>query len=697
MNVLSLFDGMSCGRIALVDMNIPIEKYYASEVDKHAIAQTMLNFPDTIQLGSVVDVDVSTLEHIDLLIGGSPCQSFSFAGKRKGMSTKCEIEITRLEQYLELKESGFEFEGQSFLFWEYMRILTDIRKYNPDVLFLLENVEMGVKWERVLSEAIGIYGVHINSALVSAQNRKRIYWFGQSRERYFHSEYYCYICNDKRIKYEKKNARVFRETSNKGDEEVLGYTQRGHSSMRNMPEGIFKNREEGVASDVFSRMPSIIKKEKRQEQKQGKTERIQKNVLPKEQGIIEGISEGIQKDGQRKRSHEESRFQFITEMQKKHEDTFKKGDRWNYSVKDSRYYINSKYEATMHCVCCGKELDYRPYNSVISWGNKRSYQSPSPLSKMQFEQARQNNGRVFDILKIGEQGLETLFGETLPDIPQPKDRGILLKDILETDVDEKYYLSDKMIKSLTTDKDLGNGVWKAMECKDEDEKSSTLTARYHKMGKSDTYVEVDKRLNPKANQDKASCFTAGGNHSDMDLICVSMVGRKTDENGTRKDYDPNIKAVQRLEPNLNGKTNCLTSVQKDNLVMQINPSKESGGKQPYQQNRIYDTEGISPALCANKADLLIKSGTLRTHKDGNGFREVQSGKGACVPARAREDGSGQNVAIIGNRIRRLTPTECSRLQTIPDWYRWECSATQQYRMLGNGWTVEIIKHIFSFL
>jgi DNA (cytosine-5)-methyltransferase 1 len=475
MNVLSLFDGMSCGRIALVDMNIPIEKYYASEVDKHAIAQTMLNFPDTIQLGSVVDVDVSTLEHIDLLIGGSPCQSFSFAGKRKGMSTKCEIEITRLEQYLELKESGFEFEGQSFLFWEFMRILTDIRKYNPDVLFLLENVEMGVKWERVLSEAIGIYGVHINSALVSAQNRKRIYW----------------------------------------------------TNIR--------------------------------------------------------------------------------------------------------------------------------------------------------------------IKKVG------LFGELHADIPQPADRGILLKDILDRDVDEKYYLSDKMIKSLTTDKDLGNGVWKAMECKDEDEKSSTLTARYHKMGKSDTYVEVDKRLNPKANQDKASCFTAGGNHSDMDLICVSMVGRKTDENGTRKDYDPNIKAVQRLEPNLNGKTNCLTSVQKDNLVMQINPSKESGGKQPYQQNRIYDTEGISPALCANKADLLIKSGTLRTHKDGNGFREVQSGKGACVPARAREDGSGQNVAIIGNRIRRLTPTECSRLQTIPDWYRWECSATQQYRMLGNGWTVEIIKHIFSFL
>ena len=92
------------------------------------------------------------------------------------MSTIDKEEIYTLKRYLELKREGFLFEGESYLFWEYMRILTDIRMYNPDVLFLLENVEMGKKWERVLSEAIGIFGVHINSALVSAQNRARIYW-----------------------------------------------------------------------------------------------------------------------------------------------------------------------------------------------------------------------------------------------------------------------------------------------------------------------------------------------------------------------------------------------------------------------------------------------------------------------------------------------------------------------------------------
>ena len=176
MIVLSLFDGMSCGQIALRDMGFKITRYYASEVDKFAIKNTMANFPDTIQLGDVRNIDARALGHVDLLIGGSPCQSFSFAGKRAGMTTSEREEVCTLDRYLQLKAAGFQFEGQSYLFWEYMRILTELRETNPGILFLLENVEMGKKWERVLTEAIGIAGVHINSALVSAQTRKRIYW-----------------------------------------------------------------------------------------------------------------------------------------------------------------------------------------------------------------------------------------------------------------------------------------------------------------------------------------------------------------------------------------------------------------------------------------------------------------------------------------------------------------------------------------
>lgn len=176
MNVLSLFDGMSCGQQALERAGIKADKYFASEIDKYAIRVTQKNYPKTTQLGSVVDLDIKELPKIDILIGGSPCQSFSFAGKRKGMSTTDEQEILTLDHYLQLKSEGYEFEGQSYLFWEYMRVLTEIRETNPDVKFLLENVMMGHKWETILSKAIGVNPICINSALVSAQNRRRLYW-----------------------------------------------------------------------------------------------------------------------------------------------------------------------------------------------------------------------------------------------------------------------------------------------------------------------------------------------------------------------------------------------------------------------------------------------------------------------------------------------------------------------------------------
>lgn len=508
--VLSLFDGMSGGQIALDRLNVSVKSYYASEIDKHAIIVTQKNYPDTIQLGSVVDVNVFDLPKIDLLMGGSPCQSFSFAGKRKGMSTKDSVEILTLDHYLQLKAESYEFEGQSYLFWEYMRILEDIRKSNPDVKFLLENVEMGDKWEKVLSKAIGVNPLKINSALVSAQNRKRLYW----------------------------------------------------TNIGMVPSG--------------------------------------------------------------------------------------------------------------------------------------------------------------------------LFGDLASIIPQPKDKGILLKHVLEKDVAEKYFLSDKMLKYF--DKRAANfnqgkvnireEEWKAscltssmsscdisdnfvaIDCSGNEytDKSGALLSRYHKRPANygtDSYIKVNKDLNPKSNQDKASCFTTGGNsggdHSDMDLIvvhntmprssttgkggtgplsraygktycldtgntnaieylCVASRGRNPEN---PKSREAGLNTEQMLEPRNDGKTNCLTSVQKDNLVMQLNPSKESGGNQPYQQNRVYDIEGISPSLLAQMS-------------------------------------SGTHAIKTETRIRRLTPTECERLQTVADNYTSGVSDTQRYRMLGNGWTIDVIAHILSY-
>ena len=460
MNVLSLFDGCSGGQQALERAGIKYNKYYASEIDKYAIKVTQHNYPGTIQIGSVVDVDVTKLEPIDLLIGGSPCQSFSFAGKRNGMTTSCNEEIYTLDRYLELKTDGFQFEGESYLFWEYMRILTDIRKYNPDVLFLLENVEMGNKWERILSEAIGIYGVHINSALVSAQNRKRIYW-----------------------------------TS----------------------------------------------------------------------------------------------------------------------------------------------------------------------------------------IRVKEVGL---FGELHSDIPQPEDRGILLKDILEDEVDEKYYLSDKAAAYLDRDE-----MNKRFMQSSNDDKSICVTANFHK----------GIPYNVLTDRDKSNCITS--NYGNLDTrnyikgqgqIIVAMRGRGENNEQT-------------LEPQLSGKTNSLTSVQKDNLVMQLKQindrvdgvSFNEEGMRPYRNDarksgiQELGTIGMentksSCVTSVHSPKILIPEATSK------GYVEIEPGE--CF------DAENINSKTVSNaRIRRLTPVECERLQTMKPNHTAVVSDSQRYKMIGNGWTIDVIAHIFKYI
>jgi DNA (cytosine-5)-methyltransferase 3A len=149
MQVLSLFDGMSCGQLALRQLGIPIEKYYASEIDKYAIAVTQANFPNTIQVGDVCALDSKDFADVDLIIGGSPCVGFSVAGKGEGFQ-----------------------DPRSALFFEFVRLVKAIQpKY-----FLLENVRMKKEWLAIISEQLGVEGICINSALVSAQNRVRYYW-----------------------------------------------------------------------------------------------------------------------------------------------------------------------------------------------------------------------------------------------------------------------------------------------------------------------------------------------------------------------------------------------------------------------------------------------------------------------------------------------------------------------------------------
>ena len=138
MNILSLFDGMSCGQIALNRAGIKYDAYYASEIDDKAIKVAKHNYPNTIHIGDVVKINTSTLPKIELLIGGSPCQSFSTAG------------------------NGTGFNGKSGLFWEYARILKEVKP----TYFLLENVKMKKEWRDIISNELGVEPIEINSKLV---------------------------------------------------------------------------------------------------------------------------------------------------------------------------------------------------------------------------------------------------------------------------------------------------------------------------------------------------------------------------------------------------------------------------------------------------------------------------------------------------------------------------------------------------
>lgn len=172
MKVLSLFDGIGCCRIALERAGVIVDKYYASEIEKNAIKIATTNYPDIIELGDIRELSTNGLDDIDLVTFGSPCTNFSSSGKRNGMTTKTNVVLGSLDTYLDCKSKGYAFEGQSYLFWEAIRILRDIKpKY-----FLMENVKMADKWLTIVTNALGIEPIEINSSLVSAQNRTRLYW-----------------------------------------------------------------------------------------------------------------------------------------------------------------------------------------------------------------------------------------------------------------------------------------------------------------------------------------------------------------------------------------------------------------------------------------------------------------------------------------------------------------------------------------
>ena len=376
MNVLSLFDGISCCRVALERAGISVDKYYASEIDKYAMKVAQKNYPDIIQLGDINnwrkwDIDWSS---IDLITAGSPCQGFSNAGKRLNFD-----------------------DPRSGLFFVFVDILNHVRNLNPNIKFLLENVKMKEEWIDVISKWVNIEPVLINSALVSAQQRKRLYW------------------------------------------------------------------------------TNIAK------------------------------------------------------------------------------------------------------------------------------------------------------------ITQPQDKHIYLKDIL---LDEDSVGCEV--------KNQGKDI-----CKINTEKSQTLLARDYKGFGNQSMTGVFEPI--CANNYNEKNFVS-------EKICVAQRGR----------YMPDGSTKQQLEPRYDGKTNSLTTVQKDNMI--IKPIRIGQIGKGSQGDRIYSIVGKSVSLSANGGGMGAKTGLYKID----------------LP-------DGDYV------VRKLHPIECERLQTLPDNYTDGISNSQRYKCLGNGWTVDVISHIFSFL
>jgi len=451
MKVLSLFDGISCARVALERVGIPVEAYYASEIDKYAMQISAKNYPDIVQLGDIKSLadEIEIIErnwtkNIDLLIGGSPCQDLSIAKKdRKG---------------LEGERSG--------LFWEYVRILKEVKpKY-----FILENVNsMPKEAKAIITETLGVEPIMINASLVSAQNRKRLFWFGQTRERFNFNDVLCYNCLY-------KNSRIQTKSQDKGSTEILGSPQKRCGDLQNMPEGISEDKSTGYNKNLLGRMSEDKQETERQKSGQEETISISERISKSEQTENTGIPQELSSIKDRQRENGDSRQTTTQINREKNEKSLPSGTHRNKKENNKRGSDSDiKNEAGVCCLQCNKGLDDRPFNTFIERGNERFREPTNLMSEVQFNKARQNNGRIFDVYKVN--------------VTLPGDRGILLKDILEQDVDEKYFViqkdgSEKLKSNTIRTSGRGSGV---------DDKHNWDTIRIGQIGKGGQEVNTQIR------------------------------------------------------------------------------------------------------------------------------------------------------------------------------------------------------------
>jgi len=588
MNVLSLFDGMSCGQIALDQLGVKVDNYFASEIDKWAIEIAKKNYPNTIELGDVTQVRGEALPKIDLLIGGSPCQGFSIAGKQLNFN-----------------------DPRSALFFEFVRILEETKpKY-----FMLENVKMKREYQDIISEYLGVEPVEINSALVSAQNRIRLYW-----------------TNIPNITQPDDKGLLLRDVLE--DDVPFGEAPEYMKSLKNGVPRTESVRGEDEKSHTLTRVmykgqiPTFVKRP----------------CEPREfdqDGLLHHCADATDINGH---------------------DILK------------RVYADSGKSPTLNSMGGGNR---EPKVSIVPEIVKvRKHEVDVEKLQQTLREHRKPMKQIAEDLGVKKTTVEHWFRTddcfSIPDA----DIWFQLKEYLGIETDE----FDKSV----TEFEVREGVYEmANRVYNPDYKAPTVVAS--NVSKVSCGRLVNRRINP--------------------------------ETGKRDDYNTEIQPELRLEPRKDDKSGCLTTIQKDNVVIVQRPRGKNKGavksdKSPtlssskWQDNhhlalRDIPDEKITAEIRRLLGDSKYKD-NFKWKFDTTGRILVTRPDGVTKIQRIGRISFPDNKTEIVTALsqphttyRKLTPLECERLQTVPDNYTDGVSKTQRYKMLGNGWTVEVIKHIFK--
>ena len=530
MNILSLFDGMSCGRLALDRLGIKVDKYYASEIDKYAIQVSSANYPDIIQIGDVCNVKGEDYPDIDLVLAGSPCQGFSFAGNQLAFD-----------------------DPRSALFFEFVRILKEVKpKY-----FLLENVKMKKEFLDVISEQVGVEPILINSALVSAQNRLRYYW-----------------TNIPGVEQPEDRGIVLRDILETEPDEKYDISEAKVDRVLNAKrgKGYFYNEDSekiGTVIAGYYKEPtdgSYIEQHKPVKH----TERNRRHLkMPDEKSLCMTATmyKGAGNNGMTLVPMKPIKVGMAVEEVKvrKHEVDLEKLQQLLREAKANVKKTNKQI---------AEETDL-PITKVEHWFRTDS-SFAIPSDDIWF--------KLKEVLDIKDDSFDAQIME------------FIYRDGVYESTQRVYSEEGKSPTITASNKEQLIEVRALTEQRTEESKRIRKEHR-QKTGK-DWSPRGGKEMVPREDGKMNTLTTSLTKSHILEIKGGALRGRQISDDDSW---------TQQLETRDDDKSNALTTVQKDSVVVstkpnQINPSKKASGKQPYMQDRVFHEEGKSHALTASFAD-----------------------------------------------------------------------------------------------